>query len=198
MIAQFPGGYYRFAVNNRGLLMARMRIRRAFVASIRLGLIYLACLCVSPAAHSADSADETYLNALQGHWEMVGAVGKKPVRYRADGHRVLQGGFLNLHMIDTGSPAEYEADLFIGFDRKAHDYIAHWLDRFGAAGARVVAQGTRTGERLVITFPYADGPLRDTFTWQPATKSWSLLLESQASNGTWSTFASYTLTHRDH
>jgi hypothetical protein len=127
---------------------------------------------------------------------MVGTLGGKSVRYRADGERVLQGGFLKLHMIDIDSPPQYEADAFLGFDPKAGDYIAHWLDRFGAAGARVVGQGKRNGEQLVITFPYADGAFRDTFTWRPATASWALLLESQASNGTWSTFASYTLTRR--
>jgi hypothetical protein len=99
-------------------------------------------------------------------------------------------------MIDTGSPPQYEADVFIGFDAEAHDYIAHWLDRFGAAGARVVARGTTTGEQLVLTFPYADGLFRDTLSWRPATRSWSLLLESGATDGAWKTFASYTLTRQ--
>jgi hypothetical protein len=36
-----------------------------------------------------------------------------------------------------------KSDVYIGFDAKANDYIAHWLDRFGAPGARVVARGER-------------------------------------------------------
>jgi hypothetical protein len=99
-------------------------------------------------------------------------------------------------MIDIDSPPQYEADVFLGYDPKAQDYIAHWLDRFGAAGARVVGEGKRTGRQLVMTFPYADGAFRDTFTWQPATDSWSLLIEAQGKSGAWSTFASYTLTRR--
>jgi hypothetical protein len=82
-------------------------------------------------------------------------------------------------MVDQGSPPKYEADLFVGFDPKAHDYIGHWLVRFGAAGARVVARGQRQGQQLVLLFPYAEGSFRDTFTWQPAAGSWSLLLESR-------------------
>ena len=124
---------------------------------------------------------------------MAGTLGGKSVRYFADGQRVLQGGFMKLHMIDAGSRPQYEADVLIGFDAKANDYIAHWLDRFGAHGARVVARGERQGQRLVLIFPYADGAFRDTFTWQPESRSWSLLLESQGGNGTWSTFASYSL-----
>jgi hypothetical protein len=148
----------------------------------------------SRAADSASSPDEAYLDGLQGAWVMAGTLGGKPVRYLAEGQRVLEGAFMKLHMIDAGSPSRYEADVFIGFDAKADDYIAHWLDRFGAPGARVVAQGKRQGQRLVLIFPYADGAFRDTFKWQPETRSWSLLLESQGSEGSWSTFASYTLT----
>jgi hypothetical protein len=48
-------------------------------------------------------------------------------------------------------------------DSKANDFIAHWLDRFGAPGARVVARGERTGQQLIVVFPYAEGAFRDTF-----------------------------------
>jgi hypothetical protein len=163
------------------------------------GLIGIAlfCLTSSPATRSAESvksADEAYLDALQGKWVMEGKLGGKPVRYSADGQRVLHGGFVKLHLIDVGSAPRYEAEVFIGFDAKANDYIAHWLDRFGAPGARVVARGERQGQRLVLNFPYSEGAFRDTFTWQPESGSWSLLLESQGTDGVWSTFASYTLT----
>jgi hypothetical protein len=147
------------------------------------------------AAAAGGNADDAYLDHLQGSWVMDGTYAGKPVRYRADGQRVLKGGFLKIHMIDAASPPQYEADLFLGFDPKAHDYIAHWLDNFGAAGARVVARGERQGQSLIVTFPYAEGAFRDTFTWQPAAKSWSLLMESQRSDATWKTTGNFTLTH---
>ena len=175
--------------------MALKQFRRGNVRSVGVALLCVGYLFGTPAAYCADAPDDnSFLDALQGNWVMSGTLGGKAVRYRADGQRVLQGGFIELHMIDAASPPRYEAAVFIGFDPKAHDYIAHWLDRFGAAGARVVAQGKRVGEQLVLSFPYADGPFRDTFTWLPSTKSWTLLLESQAADGSWSTFASYTLT----
>jgi hypothetical protein len=146
------------------------------------------------AVASGNNADDAYLDHLQGSWVMDGTYAGKPVRYRADGQRVLKGGFLKIHMIDAASPPQYEADLFLGFDQKANDYIAHWLDNFGAAGARVVARGERQGQSLVVTFPYAEGAFRDTFTWQPAAKSWSLLMESQRSDTTWKTTGNFTLT----
>jgi len=154
----------------------------------------LLAACAMPAASRAGDAlspDEAYLDALKGSWVMVGNVGDKPVRYKAEGERVLRGGFLRLHMQDASQPSTYEAAVFIGYDAKARDYIVHWLDQFGAAGARVVATGTRDGDRLIVTFPYVEGPFRDTFTRDPAKGTWTLLLESQRKDGAWTTFARY-------
>jgi hypothetical protein len=148
------------------------------------------------AADPGKTPDDIYLDHLQGPWLMEGTLGGKPVHYFADGQRVLSGGFLKLHMVDADAPPQYEAELFVGFDPKAGDFVAHWLDRFGAAGARVVASGHRQGQRLVLNFPYAEGAFRDTFLWQPASASWTLLLESQRADGAWVSFASYTLTKR--
>jgi hypothetical protein len=140
------------------------------------------------------AADNAYIDALQGHWVMEGTLLGKPVHYIAEGRRVLQNGFLEFHMMDQDEPPKYEASVFIGFDPKAKDYVAHWLDRFGAAGARVVATGSRDGDRLILLFPYPDGAFRDTFIRKAASDAWSLLLEAQGADGSWSTFAQYTIT----
>jgi len=171
-----------------------------FPSRLILAIFWVATVvCAAPGQPQTKSADEAYLDALQGNWTMTGMLRGKPVSYRAEGRRVLQDGFLRLRMIDVQSPPQYEAEVFIGYDAKANDFIAHWLDRFGAAGARVVGRGERKGQQLVIVFPYAEGAFRDTFTWDPASRSWSLLLETQSVQGTWSTFAAYTLSSRsDH
>jgi hypothetical protein len=159
-----------------------------------VALLSLAAVAAAPAhADDALSPDNVYLDGLVGEWNMSGTVLGRPVRYLARGERVLQGGFLRLHMIDAAAEPQYEADLFLGFDAQAHDYVGHWLDRFGAAGARVVATGQREGERLVINFPYSSGAFRDTLMFDQTTGAWSLLLETQTRNGSWSTFANYTL-----
>jgi hypothetical protein len=98
-------------------------------------------------------------------------------------------------MIDAANLPSYEADLFLGYDAHADDYIGHWLDRFGAAGARVVASGKRQGETLVIQFPYAEAAFKDTSVYDPNTDTWSLLIETRKSSGEWSNFATYTLVH---
>jgi hypothetical protein len=161
-----------------------------------LALLFTFTAIQSVGAEGAKSADDAYLDGLQGEWGMAGTVLGKPVKYHARGERVLQGGFLRLHMIDTGAVPTYEAELFLGYDSHARDYVGHWLDRFGAAGARVVAIGKRDGDKLVIEFPYAEGTFRDTFVFDPKSHAWTLVIDSQAS-GTWSNFASYKLVHTD-
>jgi hypothetical protein len=158
-------------------------------------LLLAACVSVALAGQATEqsSADETYLDALQGPWIMNGVLGGKPVVYRASGQRVLTGSWLKLRMVDASRPPQYRAEVFIGYDSRTHDYVVHWLDQFGAPGARVVATGRRDGQRLVVSFPYAEGAFRDSFTRYPAEDTWTLLLESQDQRGKWSTFASYRL-----
>ncbi len=167
--------------------------RATLMAALLLLALPVAGATGAPSPAAAPSADEAYLDGLLGRWDMAGTVHAKPVRYRARGERVLDGGFLRLHIVDAARKPAYVADVYVGYDAKQHDYIAHWLDRFGAAGARVVASGSRDGARLVIVFPYEEGAFRDTFTWDVAARAWHLLLESQEPGGQWSVFAEFDL-----
>ena len=165
--------------------------------AIFCALILLPAMGAEHRAHAKDARtqDNAYLDALQGDWDMSGMFLGKPVKYHARGQRVLHGGFLRLHMIDAAEAPAYEADLFLGYDAHVDDYIAHWLDRFGAAGARVVGSGKRKGATLVLQFPYADAPFKDTLVYDANSDTWSLLIESQKPGGEWSPFATYTLVH---
>ena len=145
-------------------------------------------------APPAPPAADAFLAQLVGEWDMSGTLKGKPVRYRGEGRWVLKNSWLCLTMTDSASPPGYEASVYLGYDRKAGDYIAHWLDQFGAPGARVVASGKRDGRTLVLLFPYAEGAFRDTLSLAANGASGSLLLESQNKHGGWSTFASYRLT----
>ena len=156
----------------------------------------LAALALSAAA-LADTREsrDPYLGQLAGQWDMLATVPGKPAWHQhGEGRWVLEHGWLLLHIIDLGHPPAYEASVYLGLDRKAGDYIAHWLDRFGAAGARVVGSGRREGQKLVLLFPYAEGAFRDTLVVAADGNSATLLLESQEKDGSWSTFASYRMT----
>jgi hypothetical protein len=160
-----------------------MRIVKS-CAPLRLALL------LSGAAAAAPPAPAPYLAGLSGEWELTGTVQGNPAHYRAHGAWVLNGSWLEFSMRDVATPPAYEAQVYLGYDRSADDYIAHWLDKFGAAGARVVATGHLNGRTLVLEFPYAWGAFRDTLTLADAGRG-TLLLESQEKDGRWSTFALY-------
>lgn len=163
------------------------------IASGRPVLLAVALAIASrvAAAPVANPADR-FLTQLAGKWDMVGTVSGKAVHHRGDGRWVLNGAWLCLGIVDTASPPGYVASVYVGYDRRQRDYIAHWLDQFGAAGARVVATGKREGQTLVLLFPYPEGAFRDTLTLNGG--SGTLLLESQEKDGHWATFASYRMT----
>lgn len=169
--------------------------RRSGAASVVALFAVLATMATTAGGAEARApVRDQYLDQLAGRWEFVGTVRGTPARYAGEGQWVLADGWLRLALVGAGTPPAYEANVYFGVDAKAGDYIAHWLDQFGAAGARVVATGHRDGQTLVLRFPYEGSPFRDTLTFAADRASGSLLIESQNADGTWSTFASYTFT----
>lgn len=170
------------------------------IRRLLLCLLLAACAHVAPAAPAqtplpARNADDAFLDGLVGNWEMDGRVMGEPVRYHARGARTLAAAWLEFHMIDVNSPPQYEARVFIAADAGAADYVAHWLDQFGGAGARVVGTGSREGDALRLEYPYARGAFRNIWRRQDD-GAWSLQIDSQNQEGSWSEFASYTLRRR--
>ena len=145
---------------------------------------------------AAQTIPDSLLNKLTGKWTMTGTVGKKPVQYTAQGTWVLQNQFFVLHMNDLTDSPPYEASLFIGVDTAKKEYVAHWLDRFGGAGARVVGFGPRpssSSNTIEIDFPY-ENKFHDVFTYLPSQQEWTLLIEYQKPDSSWNEFARYVIT----
>ena len=139
----------------------------------------------------AQTSSRGLLSHLQGSWSMKGTVLKKPVIYSADGAWVLRNQFLSFHMKDASQPPAYEATLFIGIDSAKKHYVAHWLDSFGGAGARVVALGPLSEEKIEVIYPYEEGRFRNIFKYDSRNDEWSLVIESERDGKLWSVFAEY-------
>lgn len=169
-------------------------MRYTLISSTGAIALFMFSVCsLGEAVSSHGSADQAFLDQLLGVWVMDGDVRGHDVHYRAEGRRILNGAWIEFHMIDTASPTQYEASVFIAPDESKHDYVAHWLDRFGGAGARVTATGTRKDQTLVVTFPYSEGAFRNAWTFDPATHNWQLTIDAEKTSGSWSHFAHYTI-----
>jgi hypothetical protein len=144
----------------------------------------------------AQNPQRALLNRLQGSWLMTGTVRNKPVQYTAEGMWVLQNQFFCLHMKDSASSSSYEANLYIGIDSSKNQFVAHWLDVFGGAGARVVASGPISPDVIELVYPYAEGRFRNLFKYNLRKNEWTLVIESEDAIGHWSLFAQYIIRRR--
>ena len=108
-------------------------------------------------------ADEPALSRLEGEWRAKGTVEGETVSYRAEGRMVLMGQHLRFSMIDAAKNPKYEATVYISKSKGKGDLVAHWLDNFGADGARVVGFGEETDKGFVLAFDYGEAVFRDRF-----------------------------------
>lgn len=169
------------------------RCRAIARACAAASLALLAVAAQPAAAEEVAAGRDPFLDRLAGEWRLVGTIQGEPAEYRVTGEWLLQDGWLRLSMREVGEPTRYEAHVYLGFDATAGDYVAHWLDGFGAAGARVAGIGSRDGDALTLFFPYADGRFRDILTLAPDASGGTLVIEAEQADGSWTTFASYAI-----
>ena len=174
----------------------RIRLQRRLLSAAVFAALLLPLAATAAADAPTAPGRDAFLDQLAGDWALTGHVRDKPVRYRGRAEWVLEVGWLRFALVDAAVPPGYAAHVYLSFDPNAGDYVAHWLDRFGAPGARVVGLGHRVEQTLVLMFPYAESNFRDTLTIAADGASGSLLLESRNAAGEWSTFAAYTMKRR--
>ncbi len=151
------------------------------------GLLLAAALAVTPAA----AGETAGLDRLVGKWSGAGAVEGAPVRYAARGEWVLMGQFLRLTLVEDARNPAYEAQIFIAKSKTKSDLVAHWLDNFGADGARVVGFGAEAADGFNIDFAYGDRTFRDYFRFDADGRRFTLVVDSCAADGACDRFADY-------
>jgi hypothetical protein len=138
----------------------------------------------------------TLLDRLVGKWRVKGRIAGQPIRQACDAEWVLNHQFLKVHFLDVRAiegrktNAEYEAEVFIGYDNMSERYVAHWLDTFGGRFSESLGYGRSDGASSVkFVFEYPGGPLHNTISWRAGDKTWSMLIEQKDGKGKWTVFA---------
>ena len=144
---------------------------------------------------------DVLLDKLVGKWRVKGRIAGQSIQHACDADWVLNHQFLRAHFIDIHAienrkakakeqQAEYEAEVFIGYDNMSERYVAHWLDTFGGRFSESLGYGRREGANAVrFVFEYPDGPLHNTFSWKADSKTWSILIKQKDARGEWTVFA---------
>lgn len=153
-------------------------------------------LCCAQPAFAAEpptvaDARPALLQALDGRWVMRGDVMGEPVTYSLEAGPTLGGSFTELHMTDVQDPPRYEARVFIGIAPDDGTVIAHWLDSFGAKFSVPHGTGVITDNTVQFTIAYANGPFRDTLSYDSGEGAWTLVIEASQPGGAWQHFARY-------
>jgi hypothetical protein len=169
-----------------------MRHHTRLIAAACVGLVTSAWSLRAQAAPSAPP--NPLLEQLVGHWRMTGQVRGRPQTYDLVARRVLNGRYVELHMLDVARPAQYEALVYVGEDTLANRVVVHWLDSFGAAFSIPHGQGAVSGDTVRFEIPYPASPFRDTFVYRRSDRSWVFRLESSDGRGGRTLFAEYAVT----
>ena len=130
------------------------------------------------------------LDKLVGDWRLTRKIRGQSVENRVKADWALNHQFLLVHMKDAGSPPNYEAMVFIGYDNTSERYVAHWIDVFGGRFSETLGYGKRSDNNTIqFVFEYPDGPFHNTFMWNPDSKTWVFLMEQKDQAGKWKVFA---------
>ena len=158
-------------------------------AAIALACIALAGSALAQGPSATAKVDDPFLDNLVGHWEITRKIRDRTEKNALDVDWVLQHRFVRLHMKDLADPPKYEAIVMVGFDPQRMRYVAHWTDNFGAQYSGV-GYGKRSGDCVEFDFASDDGEhFYNTFTWNPQSRGWRMLLESAGKDGTRRLFA---------
>ena len=163
-----------------------------------LWLLCVIALLSGPSGRGEETAarrgalENQFLQNLVGDRSIARKIRGTVVANTLSAEWVLQHRFVQLHIKDVAEPPEYEALVLIGYDAVTERYVAHWCDSFGAQYAGV-GYGKRAGNSIDFVFNYADGPFHNTFSWDPATSTWTFLMQAEGKDGSRQFFAEDTV-----
>jgi hypothetical protein len=148
----------------------------------KLGIVLVFAWCMTASAQEPIDGpkvkfNDPFIENLAGEWDLTRTIRGKTVKNRVKATWVLDHHFLQLHMVDVAVPAQYEALVLIGYSNADREYVAHWCDVFGGRYS-AVGRGRLAGQSIEFVFQYPDGPFYNTFTWDPAARTWTMKLEN--------------------
>jgi hypothetical protein len=120
---------------------------------------------------------DEFIENLTGDWKLTRKIRDTQAGNTVRVEWVLNHQFLQVHMKDTASPL-----VLIGYSHADRHYVIHWCDNFGGKYSSM-GFGKRSGNSIEFEFKDADGSFFYTLTWDPKTKGWTFLMESEGKNG---------------
>ena len=139
----------------------------------------------SPVFAQQPTFHDALLDHLVGNWVLRGTIVGKRTTHDVAAEWVLGHQYLQLSETsrskDSKGKADYQAKVFIGWDKRASRYVCLWLDTYGGIFTQSFGHARRAGDSL--RFLFDDGPhdevFQTTFAFDQHADSWSWRLDSE-------------------
>jgi hypothetical protein len=149
---------------------------------------FLACavLAFSVSARADEAPfEDALLDRLAGDWVLTGTIAGGETTHDISAAWVLGHQYLRLDEVsretdDSGAP-QYQATVFIGWDKPSGRYVCLWLDSTGGGGLAndVFGYAEPAADRLAFVFGDDAGRIHNTFTYDASADTWTWAIDNE-------------------
>jgi hypothetical protein len=158
-------------------------------------------LGATPLAAQQPTFRDSLLDRFVGRWVLRGTIDGAATTHDVAAEWVLGHQYVRVHEVarekdGKGEPA-YQADVYIGWDPAAQQYVCIWLDTFGGITSQSIGRATRAANDIPFVFTELDGggTFHTTFAYLPETDSWIWRMDAVRKSAT-TLFARVALTRQ--
>ena len=160
--------------------MTRMKAKAAMLAVV----IGCAALLAGDAKAQQATFVDPLLDHMVGQWVLEGTIAGQKTTHDVEAEWVLAHQYLRFREVsrekdERGRPA-YEAEVYLGWDAKAKEYVCIWIDVWGGASAETIGRATRRGSVFPFVFRDAGGAeaFHTTFLYDEKADAWEWRLDN--------------------
>ena len=157
-------------------------------------LLLIGLIPLSAIAQQTTSQD-SLLDRMVGKWVLQGTIGGSETTHDINAKWVLDHQYLEMKEVsrekDMNGKPLYEANVFICWEQKLHQFSCLWLDNTGNGGltTQAVGHAKSNGDKIELLFKGADNSLfHTTFVYNKVTDTWQWLMDGEE-NGKLQPFA---------
>ena len=144
---------------------------------------------------------DSLLNHMTGSWILQGEIAGKGTVHDIKAEWVLGHQFVLIketsHEKNASGRPEYEANVYVGWDQPAGEYICIWLDVWGGITSQSIGRTKPNGDAIPFLFRDKDNRtvFHTTFTYDKTTDTWKWMMDNDE-NGKVQPFARVQLTRK--
>jgi hypothetical protein len=149
-----------------------------------LRTILFVVLVSFPVLAQQPTLKDSLLDCMTGNWILRGKIAGKETIHDIKAEWVLAHQYILIHEIsrekNAGGQSEYEANVYVGWDDSAKEYICIWLDIWGGVTPQSIGRAKPNGNEIAYLFSDKDGKVdfHTTFSYNKDSDTWQWLMDN--------------------